>query len=59
MGAKYLMLLDYGRGETGEGYLMQNYFKNDWVGLNSIDDNTLGFEVVLARDDMRLYKLKY
>lgn len=59
VGAKYLMLLDYGRGETGEGYLMQNYFKNDWVGLNSIDDNTLGFEVVLARDDMRLYKLKY
>ena len=58
VGAKYLMMLDYGKGETGEGCL-QYYVKNDWVGLNAVNDDTPGFEVVLARDDMRLYKLVY
>lgn len=58
VGAKYLMMLDYGKGETGEGCL-RYYVKNDWVGLNAVNDDTPGFEVVLARDDMRLYKLVY
>ena len=58
VGAKYLMMLDYGKGETGEGCL-QYYVKNDWVGLNAVTDNTPGFEVVLAKDDMRLYRLIY
>lgn len=58
VGAKYLMMLDYGKGETGEGCL-RYYVKNDWVGLNAVTDNTPGFEVVLAKDDMRLYRLIY
>lgn len=58
VGAKYLMMLDYGKGETGEGCL-QYYVKNDWTGLNAVTDNTPGFEVILAKDDMRLYRLIY
>lgn len=56
VGAKYLMLLDYGKGDTGDGCL-RYYVKNDWWGVNAVTDNTPGFEVVLAKDDMRLYRI--
>lgn len=58
IGAKYLLVLDYGKGDTGEGSL-QYYVANDWIGVNAVNDSTPGFEVVLAKDDMRLYRLVY
>lgn len=58
IGAKYLLVLDYGKGDTGEGSL-QYYVANDWTGINAVNDSTPGFEVVLAKDDMRLYRLVY
>lgn len=58
IGAKYLLVLDYGKGETGEGCL-HYYVKDYWVGINAVTDETPGFEIVLAKDDMRLYRLNY
>lgn len=58
VGAKYLLLLDYGKGDTGDGCL-QSYVRNDWWGVNAVTDDTAGFKVLLAKDDMRLYRLVY
>lgn len=56
-GAKYLLVLDY--GENGrEGVDMPGYHKSDWAGIDSIDDSTLGFSLVLSEKDMRLYSIE-
>lgn len=54
-GIKYVMLLDY-RNQT-KGNVHFTYDPDKWVGVDSISDDTPGFEVVLAEDDMRLYKI--
>lgn len=56
-GAKYLLKLDY--DESGrEGVDMTRYRKSDWVGIDSVTDETPGFKLVLSRDDMRLYVIE-
>ena len=56
-GAKYLLVLDY--GESGrEGIDMPGYHKSDWTGIDSIDDSTPGFSLVLSKKDMRLYLIE-
>ena len=56
-GAKYLLVLDY--GESGrEGVDMTGYYKSDWTGIDSIDDFTPGFSLVLSEKDMRLYLIE-
>lgn len=56
-GARYVLLLDQGDAEEGERAYFWSYFPEQWVGIESITDDTPGFEVVLARDDMRLYRI--
>ena len=58
-GAEYVLLLDQG---DGEGSRSRRYFFTyedgwRWQGILSITDDTLGFEVVLAEGDMRLYRI--
>ena len=56
-GAKYLLVLDY--GENGhEGIDMPGDHKADWVGIDSVDDSTPGFSLVLSEKDMRLYAIE-
>lgn len=59
-GVKYVLLLDTGTDITdpdGERYYYDHYAARCWEGLYAIDDNTPGFRVVLAEDDMRLYEV--
>ena len=63
-GAKYLLLLDKGATLTEEdkGRWIYQYRTEkaweQWEGINKIDDDTPGFEVVLAEgDEMRLYRI--
>lgn len=56
-GAKYLLVLDY--GESGrEGIDMPGFHKSDWAGIDSVDDSTPGFSLVLSDKDMRLYSIE-
>lgn len=56
-GGKYLLVLDY--GENGrEGVDMPGYHKSGWTGIDSIDDSTPGFSLVLSEKDMRLYSIE-
>lgn len=56
MGAEYVIQLDHGDVDREERYLSE-YNRHDWEGVDDIDDDTPGFELVLARDDMRLYRI--
>ena len=55
-GIKYVLLLD-ANDTTGES--MYNCAKDlsFWAGILNINDDTPGFEIVLAEGDMRLYRL--
>ena len=63
-GAEYLLLLDKGvpLNESTKTQWMKQYRSEDvwkrWQGINAVDDNTPGFEIVLAQDDdLRLYRI--
>ena len=63
-GAEYLLLLDKGvpLNRATKTQWMKQYRSEDvwkkWQGINAVDDNTPGFEIVLAEDDdLRLYKI--
>lgn len=62
LGATYVLQLDHGSSPTGmsEGatYYPYWYEPASWVGINSVDDDTPGFAVVLSRGDMRLYRIE-
>lgn len=47
-------------GETPEwsSIMFPNYIEEDWIGIESISDDTPGFSVVLAKDEMRLYEVE-
>ncbi len=55
--AKYVLLLDQGDDNAGLRSYLSNYKPEEWSGIESITDTTPGFEVVMARGDMRLYKI--
>lgn len=56
-GAKYLLVLDY--GENGrEGADMPGYHNSGWIGLDSVNDSTSGFSLILSEKDMRLYSIE-
>ena len=60
-GIEYVLVLDQdadGRALDPEGsiYLL-GYDKNHWMGITALNDETPGFECVLAEDDMRLYRI--
>ena len=61
VGAEYLLLLDQGRWYNPSDPYSNFFFTYDdnslWAGIDYVRDSTPGFEVVLARDDMRLYRI--
>lgn len=57
IGAEFVMLLDMGGQITAERHTYGYYDPQEWAGLNQIDDATPGFEVILSKGDMRLYKI--
>lgn len=56
-GIKYVLILDLGGEPLDERCYYGYYTMDKWSGMNSINDGTPGFEVVLAEGDMRLYKI--
>lgn len=56
LGAEYVLLLDAGGERDGRAW-QWSYYESQWVGLNGINDETPGFEVMLADGDMRLYRI--
>lgn len=59
-GAQYVLLLDQGIDDpeyVAERYWFDHYAPGLWMGLDSITDDTPGFEVVLSEGDMRLYRI--
>lgn len=58
IGAKYVLLLDQGREWDDMPKLPQSKSSENWIGIDSIDDSTPGFKVVLAEGDMRLYEIE-
>lgn len=52
----YVLVLD-ADSEDGKTIYGNTYEPEDWVGVNSMTDDTPGFEVVLAEGDMRLYRI--
>jgi len=57
LGADYLLILDVDGTRSGNRYWYGHYHEKDWVGINAVNDDTPGFEVVLSRGDMRLYRI--
>ena len=51
----YVLILH--RQNMPEGFIGGQYYPPAWRGLDGINDNTPGFDVVLAKDDMRLYRI--
>ena len=54
---QYVLQLDQGEPYVASPHLFTYGEGEQWRGIDSIRDNTPGFEVVLAEDDMRLYKI--
>ena len=55
-GAQYVLLLDAGKGEDATVSSLR-YKKEDWVGIESITEETQGFTLVMSEGDMRLYRI--
>lgn len=55
VGAKYVMLLDYGHIPYHRTW--PDYIPENWTGVAEITENTPGFELVLSEGDMRLYRI--
>lgn len=53
---KYVLLLKRDPSD-GTGFYHLCYDEAQWRGIDGINDDTPGFEVVLAEGDMRLYKI--
>lgn len=56
LNAQYVLLLD-NLGNKHTETLYPGFEKSEWKGLISITDNTEGFELLLSKGDMRLYKI--
>lgn len=55
-GAHYVLILDADNPDPSSRY--SSYSKDDWIGIESINEETSGFEIVLSDGDMRLYKIE-
>ena len=59
-GASYVLLLDKGVAHEDGSWIYQfgEDQMSEWAGINALDDDTPGFETVLAEgDEMRLYRI--
>lgn len=54
-GCQYVLQLDYGDNPDEFRINYVNYDATDWIGINSINEDTPGFTLVLKEKDMRLY----
>ena len=54
--ARYLIMFDIPTSVQPTYYNL-NYKPEDWVGIESIDENTPGFTLILSNGDMRLYRI--
>lgn len=54
--ARYVLILDDVSG-TNRTTSQLRYSPENWKGIESIDDQTPGFTLVLSEDDMRLYEI--
>lgn len=59
LGARYLILLDIGANAYDLNRILPTYREWQWRGLNSVDDSTPGFTLLLSQDDMRFYRIDY
>lgn len=60
IGADYLMQLDnqaYAGQSAYDPYYLWSYYYWQWEGFDAVNDETPGFEIVLADGDMRLYRI--
>lgn len=60
IGAAYLLQLDQADWDISNRYLFSydsEGYRSMWAGVDAVDDKTPGFEIILAEDDMRLYKI--
>ena len=61
VGAEYVLLLDQGRendpADPDSFFFFTYERKGLWSGIDLVSDTTPGFEVVLSRNDMRLYRI--
>lgn len=55
---KYVLVLDYGGQELSERCYYGYYWREKWLGINNLTDDTPGFRVVLSEGDMRLYEIE-
>ena len=53
---QYVLLLKRDSSD-GTGFYRLCYDEEQWCGIDGINDDTPGFEVVLAEGDMRLYRI--
>lgn len=55
--AKYVLVLDYDYdGQSGIKYF-NFYVRDEWKGIHNISEETPGFELVLKKGTMRLYRI--
>lgn len=57
--AHYLLLLDIGTDSNDLNRILPVYKESEWEGLNTVTEDTPGFTLLLAKDDMRLYRIDY
>lgn len=55
LGIKYVLMLDQGH-EPYHGF-WGDYSNANWKGVLGIEEDTPGFELVMAQDDMKLYRV--
>ena len=55
-GARYVMLLD-DKSYDDRTVVKLRYEEEDWLGIESITQDTPGFTLVLSEGDMRLYQI--
>lgn len=53
--AKYVLLLD--SSQRVERFHPFTYRADDWTGIDSVDESIEGFDLVLEKGDMKLYKI--
>ena len=57
--AHYLLMLDVGADRDDLNRILPVYRDWQWEGLNTINETTPGFTLLLSQDDMRLYQIDY
>lgn len=57
IGVEYVLVLDQGDGSDEYRFVLAPSSYGYWDGIDGVTGETDGFEAVLARDDMRLYRI--